>query len=251
MDVAYVSADAHCRCGQKFPSAPAPKQKFMASPHRSNVKWRFEVLPPATKRALNILAKAAWLKRNNWYLAGGTALALQVGHRSSVDLDFFLPKSDFSTAKLLKHFEKDKWETDVLREGTIYGKLAGAKTSFIAYPFFIPARPFHPYGAVPILDVDDIAVMKIVAISQRGRKRDFVDLFWYCTNRDSLMEAFLKLDDQYPTVSHNFQHILKSLTYFIDAEEDPMPKIFFKATWKEIKKFFEAEVMRIARKLYI
>lgn len=222
----------------------------MASSHRSNVKWHFDVLPPATKRALNILAEAPWLKRNDWYLAGGTALALQVGHRSSVDLDFFLPKSDFSTAKLLKHFKKGIWETDILRENTIYGKLVKAKTSFIAYPFFVPRKPYHCYGAVSVLDVDDIAIMKIVAISQRGRKRDFVDLYWYCTERGPLIEAFLKLDDQYPTVSHNYQHILKSLTYFADAEEDPMPKIFFKATWSGIKKFFEAEVIKIARKTY-
>lgn len=222
----------------------------MASSHRPDVKWHFEILPPATRRALNILAEATWLKRNNWYLAGGTALALQAGHRSSVDLDFFLPKSDFSTAILTDHLKKEVWETDIIREGTIYGKLAGAKTSFIAYPFFVPAKPFHPYGAVRILDVDDIAIMKIIAISQRGRKRDFIDLYWYCTERGSLIEAFQKLDNQYPAVSHNYQHILKSLTYFVDAEEDPMPKIFFKATWSGIKKFFETEVIKIARKTY-
>lgn len=222
----------------------------MASSHRSDVKWHFEVLPSATRHALDILAKAAWLKRNDWYLAGGTALALQAGHRSSVDLDFFLPKSDFSTAKLLKHFEKDEWETNILRENTVYGKLAKAKTSFIAYPFFVPRKPYHWYGAVGILDIDDIAVMKIIAISQRGRKRDFVDLYWYCTQRGSLIDAFSKLDDQYPTVAHNYQHILKSLTYFVDAENDPMPKLFFKAPWSGIKKFFEAEVIKIARKTY-
>lgn len=222
----------------------------MASSHQPNVKWRFEVLPPATKRALDIFAKASWLKRNGWYLAGGTALALQVGHRSSVDLDFFLPKSDFSSAKLLKHLKKGIWETDILREGTIYGKFAKAKTSFIAYPFFVPKKPFHWYGAVRILDAEDIAVMKIVAISQRGRKRDFVDLYWYSTQRGLLSEAFSKLDNQYPGIPHNHQHIIKSLTYFNDAEDDPMPRLFFKVTWEEIKKFFETEVVKIARKLY-
>lgn len=222
----------------------------MASPHRTDVKWHFAVLPSATKRALDVLAKAVWLRRNGWYLAGGTALALQAGHRSSVDLDFFLQKSDFSIGKLLKHFKKGVWETDILREGTIYGKLVNAKTSFIAYPFFIPAKSFHAYGAVSILDVDDIAVMKIVAISQRGRKRDFIDLYWYCTHRGLLVDTFLKLQDQYPSVSHNYQYILKSLTYFTDAEEDPMPQLFFKATWKEVKKFFESEVIKISRKIY-
>lgn len=219
--------------------------------HSLHVEWHFSVLPSATKKALDILGKAMWLKRSSWYLAGGTALALQTGHRSSVDLDFFLPKYNFSSSKLLEHFGKNNWETDILRENTVYGKLAKAKTSFIAYPFFVPRKPFHWYGTVRILDADDIAVMKLIAISQRGRKRDFVDLYWYCKNRGSLFEIFSKLDDQYPSVAHNYQHILKSLTYFVDAENDPMPKIFFKATWQGIKKFFEAEVVEIARKLYV
>lgn len=223
----------------------------MDSSHRFNVNLRFDVLPAATKRAFNILFNASWLRRSDWYLAGGTALALQAGHRSSVDLDFFLPRHNFSSAKLLKHFKKDEWETDILRENTVYGKLAKAKTSFIAYPFFAPRKPYHWYGAVRILDADDIAVMKIVAISQRGRKRDFVDLYWYSMQRGSLAETFLKLEDQYPSASHNYQHLLKSLTYFDDAENDPMPRLFFKATWKQIKVFFETEVVRIARKLYL
>ncbi|MBI4994481.1 nucleotidyl transferase AbiEii/AbiGii toxin family protein [Candidatus Peregrinibacteria bacterium] len=69
--------------------------------------WHTEILPAATKKAINYLANANWLKKTKWYLAGGTALALQVGHRSSVDLDFFLPQKDFSAAKLINHFSKN------------------------------------------------------------------------------------------------------------------------------------------------
>ena len=184
-----------------------------------------------------------------WYLAGGTALALHAGHRRSVDLDFFIPRGNFSLAKLVAHFPKSIWETDIAREGTIYGKLHGAKISFIAYPFFLPRHPYGRYGEVKILTPQDIAVMKIVAISQRGRKRDFIDLYWHVSKKEPLGAVLSRLSDQYPTVAHNYHHILKSLMYFEDAEGDPMPKLFFDADWKTIKAYFRREVPKAAKHL--
>lgn len=93
--------------------------------------------------------------------------------------------------------------------------------------------------------------MKIVAISQRGRKRNFVDLYWYCTHRDSLETVILSALEKYPGQGNNLPHILKSLTYFTDAENDPMPKLFFKATWSEVKKYFQREVTRLAKKMLL
>lgn len=213
------------------------------------MKWYTEVIPASARRALGSAAQQSWLKRSSWYLAGGTALALQVGHRQSVDLDFFSPKSGFSLAGVLRHLRGKQWKTTIAREGTIYGTLEGAKISFIAYPFFIPRRPFHYYGAVRVLDAADIAVMKIVAISQRGRKRDFVDLYWYCRNRESLADVLARLTAQYPSVAHNFHHIVKALAYFADAEADPMPKVFFQANWKTIKVFFRSESASIMKNI--
>lgn len=223
----------------------------MDSPDIQSIKWHTEILPTATKKAMDYLATEKWLKKTQWYLAGGTALALQEGHRSSVDLDFFLPQKDFSSAKLLNRFPKNIWGTDILREGTIYGKLFKAKTSFIAYPFFKPAKSYKWYGNIKILDKHDIAIMKIIAISQRGRKRDFIDLYWYCLKYTPLINLIKCLQDQYPNISHNYHHIIKSLTYFDDAENDPMPKLFFKASWKDIKDFFKREIKQIAKKLLL
>lgn len=222
----------------------------MASPRsRGEVIWRTDALPRATRRALDHLSAETWLKKSRWYLAGGTALALHVGHRASVDLDFFSPQSVFSTARLLTHFPRGAWKTDRVGEGTVYGSLLGAKVSFLAYPFFRTGQPYSWYGAVRLLDPRDLAVMKIVAISQRGRKRDFVDLYWYCRNRESLADVMRRLPDQYPTVAHDYHHILKSLTYFVDAEGDAMPPLFFRASWSGIKQYFTAEVPRVAREL--
>jgi len=88
---------------------------------------------------------------------------------------------------------------------------------------------------IKILRPLDIAVMKIIAISQRGRKRDFLE----------------RLKTQYPTVAHDYHHILKSLVYFNDAESDPDPENYFKASWKDVKNYFEKEILNITNKIII
>lgn len=212
-------------------------------------EWNLETIPENTKSALRFLRTEKWLFRDGWYLAGGTALGLQVGHRQSVDLDFFTEKKTFSPVSVTNHFSKEAWKAEIVEEGTVYGAICGAKASFIAYPFFVPAVPKLSYGEVSVLHKDDIAVMKVIAISQRGRKRDFVDLYWYAKNVASLQSVIMKLPRQYPDVAHNFHHIIKSMIYFNDAENDLMPTLSFKATWKEIKDYFQREVPRVAKEI--
>lgn len=222
----------------------------MAPSSQELTGWHFNILPRQTKIALDFLSQESWLKKTQWYLAGGTALALQAGHRSSVDLDFFTTQSSFNNVSLLKHFlGNQNWKTSINDEGTIYGELFDAKISFIAYPFFYPKQPPKHYGAVNVIQPLDIAVMKIIAISQRGRKRDFFDLYWCVKNLEPLEETIRRLKFQYPSVAHDYHHILKSLAYFTDAEADPMPKISFKAAWPEVKNFFKKEVIALSKKI--
>jgi len=213
------------------------------------MKWQTGVLPAATVRALDFFAQARWLTGSHWYLAGGTALALQVGHRSSEDLDFFTSEKTFAVNDVLQHLMEPDWRTTDAEEGTIYGECLGAKTSFIAYPFFVLKEKMLMYGAISVLSARDIAVMKIIAISQRGRKRDFVDLYWYSMNKEILIEIVKRLPDQYPSVAHDYHHILKAMLYFDDAENDPMPVLNFKTDWKMVKDYFRREVPKIAEEL--
>ncbi len=214
------------------------------------VNWHFGILPKATKSALDFLSTQVWLKRSPWYLAGGTALALQASHRKSVDLDFFLPRKSFDNNDFLKLFLGVKeLHVRVNRKSTIYGELFRAKVSFIAYPFFVPAQQAVWYGNIRILSPTDIAVMKIIAVSQRGRKRDFFDLYWCAQHVEPLEDILRRLPAQYPSVAHDYHHILKSLVYFDDAESDPEPTIYFAASWKKVKRFFINEVPSVADKL--
>lgn len=207
-------------------------------------------LPFATKKAFLYLVESKLLKNTNWYLAGGTALCLQVKHRKSVDLDFFIQGAKFDRTAMERSLTSTKqWETAYQEEGTLYGKLLKAKISFIAYPFFRPSKERIACGNIRILAPKDIAVMKIIAISQRGRKRDFVDLYWYALNKEQLIHVIKRAPKQYPGQEHNLPHIIKSLTYFDDADSDPMPELYFNANWKTIKAFFKKEATMIAQKL--
>lgn len=214
------------------------------------LKLYFDVLPKETKIALDFFSKQDWLANSNWYLAGGTALALQTGNRKSLDLDFFTTDKDFDVDKLLSNFDNNpEWEITTQEKNTVYGALFGAKISFIAYPFFIPEDAYLNYGSVRILEKSNIAIMKIIAVSQRGKKRDFFDLYWCAKNIMPLWDMIGRLKKQYPNTAHDYHHILKSLVYFNDAEEDIDPKVYFDASWKEVKKFFETEVPKIMQNI--
>ena len=206
-------------------------------------------LPAITRRAFLYCAdKLNFLSNSVWYLAGGTALSLQFGHRQSIDLDFFLTDISFDGTDLeRKLLATGEWVTSFIQEGTLYGNLTGSRVSFIAYPFFKPSSERIRCGNVFMLASTDISAMKIIAISQRGRKRDFVDLHWYCVNKEPLFEVIKRAIRGYPGQNENINHILRSLVYFVDAEEDPMPKIFFDVSWKEIKEYFRKEVPRVTK----
>lgn len=206
-----------------------------------------EALPLVTKRAFLRCADMSFFSSGKWYLAGGTALALHAGHRQSVDLDFFTVEKSFDEKKVEEELSAaGEWRTSSMDYGTVYGEFGGAKMSLIAYPFFRPALPLMEVGQVSIVTPPDIAVMKIVAISQRGKKRDFVDLYWLCLHTEPLRESIKRTLKQY-TVQQNPTHLLKSLVFFDDAENDPMPELFFKADWRTIKSYFRKEVPKVAK----
>ncbi|TSC95633.1 MAG: Uncharacterized protein Athens101410_389 [Parcubacteria group bacterium Athens1014_10] len=224
----------------------------MDTAFKKQIDINSKILPSETKKAFVFLSEQKWLLKSKWYLAGGTALTLQTGCRKSVDLDFFNQNANFKSSAIITHFiGNDNWKINFEEDNTIYGELFGAKASFIAYPFFIPKQEFIRYGSIKILQPIDIAVMKIIAISQRGKKRDFFDAYWCAKNIESLENIIKRLPAQYPSVAHNFHHILKSLAYFEDAEDDPEPEIYFKAGWREVKKFFKKEIFSIANKIII
>lgn len=215
----------------------------------SDEDLHLESLPDATQEAFLEARTFAFLSELQWYLAGGTALALQEGHRESVDLGFFTQEKAFSIEKLESQIsKKTEWTSTLSETGTLYGVINDAKVGFISYPFFTPSKLLDS-ESIAIPHRDDIAVMKIIAISQRGTKRDFIDLYWYTTHHKPLLEILEQVPRQYAEIQHNETHLIKSLVYFEDAEDDPEPKLFFDADWDTVKSHFKAEVPKVTKEL--
>ena len=102
-------------------------------------------------------------------------------------------------------------------------------------------QPFSdptPHRFFSIASIRDIALMKLVAIAGRGSRKDFADLFLILQNPPTLESYFDMLPEKYGASRINTYHILKSLTYFDDAEIEPMPHMLVPFDWEECKAFF-------------
>lgn len=199
-------------------------------------------LSKPTSQNLALLAKVPMVK--NFYLAGGTAVALHFGHRLSFDLDFFTEK-DFNVDKLIRKINQHgKLLVDQTEEDTLLGKMNGEKVSFFYYRYPLIQRPQN-WNDIRVASLRDLAAMKVDAISSRGRKRDFIDLF-FINRKITLEEAINLYDARYKTLANNLIHVLRSLSYFDDAEEDDMPQMIEKLPWEEVKEFFQKETKRLA-----
>lgn len=201
-------------------------------------------LPKHGQKVLSSL-KGIILK-NHFILAGGTALALQLGHRISVDLDFFT-QSEFSTESILQEVQNLRLDPQLLQEerGTLTTLIEGVKVSMFYYPYPFIEKIVNIKG-VPIAGILDIASMKIIAISQRGAKRNFIDLYFILQNIP-FWKIAQNMIERYGANRINPVLIGKSLVYFRDAENDPEPQYCRKAMpkWEVIKRFFIKNVRQM------
>ena len=203
------------------------------------IRWHVELVPPNALDVLDRLTAASVL--DEFYLAGGRGLALTLGHRRSRDFDFF-SRNLFDENLLLQKIKSPLSVTSKASR-TLHLNIDGMKVTFLgySYPLLFPVNEFN---RVKVADVRDIACMKIDAISSRGAKRDFIDL--YTVARKFGLADLLRLFDQkYADTHYNRVHILKSLTYFDDAESDPMPDMANQVTWEMVKEFFLNEVPKL------
>lgn len=203
-----------------------------------------DVLSENPQRTLMVLGGLPLLKK--FYLAGGTATALYLGHRISGDLDFFTQENFDESLLVQKLSEAGKFQLEKKSEQTAIGILDGTKISFLGYtyPILLPLKKVM--DSINIADIIDIACMKVDTISSRGAKRDFVDLYFIIKELFSLEKILESFAKKYASINYNMMHIKKSLVYFEGAETDPMPKMLKPANWEEIKTFFQKEVKKIA-----
>ena len=166
-------------------------------------------------------------------LVGGTALALQIGHRISVDLDLFGNTSasleeiayELSSVSSVSPLSSSKMMRFLIVDGV--------KVDIVSYPYPWLDVPVVENGIV-LAGIRDIAAMKLSAITNRGTKKDFID-YYFLLKSYSLGEMFDIYIEKYSDAQ--LFSAIKSLTYFEDAESDPMPRMLKEVDWGEVKKF--------------
>lgn len=203
--------------------------------------WHREVITEAVERTLKDLQRVSAIR--DFYLAGGTGLALHLGHRRSIDLDFF-SRGPFDSEAILGKVEPLEGLRVLAKDvETLHLTIRETKVSFLGYryPLLFPGDALFE---VEVADARDIACMKISAIAGRGTRRDFIDL--YAVSKHHGLEQLLAwFKEKYAKANYSMVHILKSLTYFEEAEKDPMPDMLVNLTWEMIKNFFTTEAPRL------
>ena len=197
------------------------------------------------KKRIGLLKKLGFIEKYGFYLAGGTALALQIGHRDSLDFDFYTEKK-FDSQKLREEFDKrfKKVQEIHIAEGTLGLDVDGIGVSFFKYPYPL-IRPLEKMESICLASKEDIAAMKIIAISQRGKRRDFVDIYFLITEfgLEKIIE-FVK--EKYPMF--NIYVGLQGLVYFKDADEDPEKgrfRLLKEVEWEGVKDYILKETNKI------
>ena len=204
---------------------------------------------PACLQAFNYLHGHDFFA--DFYLAGGTALALQIGHRISTDLDWF------STVRLLLTAEREAIEMALAasgqfeivseQEGMLFTRLLGVDVSFIhqRHPLL---EPTIEYRGLQLASPADIGLMKLAAINSRGTRRDFVDL--YCLREVVALDRLLELAAVKYADRPSFLSIAaRALAYFEDAEQQPMPTLLVPVNWAEVRTYCETAARQLARRL--
>lgn len=164
-------------------------------------------------------------------LVGGTALALQIGHRKSIDLDFFGNVSA-SLEEIVLEFSEFANANPLSSSKTMRFLIVdGVKVDIVNYPYNWIDKPVIENGII-LAGIKDISAMKLSAITNRGTKKDFIDLYFLLKRF-----SFNELIDFYLEKYSDAQlfTVLKSLTYFEDAEADPLPVMVDSISWDEAK----------------
>jgi hypothetical protein len=175
---------------------------------------------------------------NKFFLAGGTALSLQLGHRLSVDLHFFSPTDDVPTLRPV--LEKALASFFPTLADSSWGNLVylarNVRIGFYGYGYELVA-PLVETPEARLASVEDIALMKLDALLVRAARKDFYDLYFICQKIPP--RAVLALAPRkYPSVRDFETQTVKRLVYFENAEADPDPKLLLSVSWQQVKDYF-------------
>ncbi len=220
--------------------------RFGRENYLAQMKFYTQILDNKQKK---LLPRLSILDEEGLYLAGGTALALHLGHRTSLDFDLYTSKN-FDNLKIARSISREFGINALIRknqpEDTLFAEILGVKISIFYYPYPLVER-LTKYEGVRLASAKDIAAMKVAAIVQRGKQRDFIDIYFLLEKFGfkKVLEATYR---KYPWYKDMDEIIFRSLTYFSDADKDrevDRIKVLDKNfSWEKAKKKISEEVKK-------
>jgi hypothetical protein len=176
---------------------------------------------------------------HRFYLAGGTALSLQIGHRRSVDFDFFSVKDEVdekSRNEIIAGISS--YPTQIIESvgGNLLILVDGIRVGFFSYGYPLIDEPIRCENAL-LASLNDIGLMKCDALISRGSRKDFYDLYYI--SRYIEVSQLLQLGEKkYPLFRDFPLMVLESITLFDNADRDVQPELIDYVPWERVKQFF-------------
>ena len=205
-----------------------------------------DTIEPSTLELLIKLQSENLIK--DFQLAGGTALAMQIGHRKSIDLDLFT-QHDFEVNTLLEFLEeKYQFAMNYSSLNTLKGSIGKVQVDFISHKYPLVDKTINLAGAC-LLSIEDIAAMKLNAITGNGtRSKDFIDIY-FMLKQFTIDELIIFYKKKYSF--RNQLHVIKSLTYFDDIDTQDWPEMLLEknSTLPKITQTINREVQKFSKKL--
>jgi hypothetical protein len=182
-----------------------------------------------------------------FYLAGGTALALQLGHRQSVDLDFFSPTEDVPSARPALETALAPFEP--ILADSAWGNLVyladNVRVGFYGYGHPL-IYPLVKDRETSFASIEDIGLMKLDALLSRAERKDFYDLYFIC-QKMSLRKLLDLAPQKYPSVRDFEAQVVKRLVFFENADRDSDIILLQPVSWRTVKSFFIEQAKEIGR----
>lgn len=202
-------------------------------------------LAEAQQRALACLSTIDAL--GEYYLAGGSAVAYHLGHRRSRDVDLFSAAAGVDLDRVARAVAATGADTRVIGRTDIALSLVvcGAAVDIVNYQHPTLEPPVESPLGFRVATLLDLATMKLAAITRRGLGRDFWDLYEIVHADVTLAGAADGYVRRFGVSAADLYHVMRALTYFADAERDPLPDGLTSEHWGEIKAYFEREAPRL------
>lgn len=205
-------------------------------------------ISPEQHRALGRLKTVRAGVLDRFYLAGGAAIAFHLRHRRSRALDLFGPaRAAFRPFQDLARTARRSVEVVSVGDATLRLRVGQVPVDIVRYPYPLLERTVSGPQGIRVPTLLDLATMKLAAMAGRGLARDFWDL--HAINQSGLSlediaQAYVK---RFSVAESDLYHVWRALTWFDDAESEPMPEGMTRGLWRKIRAHFEAEVPRLLR----